>query len=157
MEELFGQIVGFRAQLELLVDILAKKGLLSDEDAVQLPLLFRVWKPGTREDPADYPDDGTILRCPFDGNLYRVKEGMGHKCYGDENYAPSRYHAAWEPVANPGEDGSREHPYSFVQGMKLEEGKYYRQNGVLYRCILGVAWLYDDLENVVGHYVEVVA
>lgn len=155
--DVINQLLAFRAQLEIFVDILSKSGLLSDEAATSIPLLFKIWKPGTQQNPADYPADGTIWRCPFDGNLYRVKEGMGHKSYGDENYAPSRYHAGWEPVANPGEDGSREHPYTWVSGMKGESGKYYREEELLCRCKQDVpaGYLWGPLSSFVGSYMEV--
>ena len=158
MDELFNQIVGFRAQLELLMDIATQKGLLTDEDAVQLPLLFKVWKPGTMTEPADYPADGTFWRDPFNGRLYKVKTGMGHQSYGDENYAPSRAPSLWEGVAEPGEDGTREHPIAYSPDMAVNEGLYYTEDGVLYLCIRdSVVPLYTALANVVGNYVEVAA
>ena len=152
--DVINQLLEFRAQFEKLVDILTSKSLLTDEEALEIPLLFKVWEKPPEGKTRHMAKDGTYWRCPFDGNLYVVIQEHDAPC--DDNYAPSRAHSLYRPVANPGEDGSREHPYSFVQGMKLEAGKYYRQNGVLYRCILGVEWLYDDLKNVVGHYVEVV-
>lgn len=146
----------YRAQQELLVDMMTKKELLTAEDAVKIPLLFKIWKPGTQATPADYPADGTIWRCPVDGHLYRVKEGMGHKSYGDPNFAPSLYNAAWEPVAEPGEDGSLKHPYTFVSGMAVTAGLYYKQGDLLCRCHRSEAWLYGTLAEQVPGYMEVV-
>lgn len=150
------QLLAYRVQNEIFVDFLTKKGLLTDEEAATIPLLFKVWKPGSMSEPADYPADGTIWRCPFDGHLYKVKSGMGHKAYGDENYAPSRYNAAWEPVVEPGEDGSREHPITFVSGMGVTAGLYYKQDNLVCRCHRSEAWLYGTLAEQVPGYMEVV-
>lgn len=156
IHSVFDQLLAFRAQLEIFADILAKKGVLTAEEATTIPLLFKVWKPGSMSEPADYPVDGTIWRDPFDGHLYKVKSGMGHKAYGDENFAPSRYHAGWEPVAEPGEDGSREHPFTFVSGMSVTSGLYYKQDSLLCRCTRSEAHLYGELANFVGSYMEIV-
>lgn len=155
--DVINQLLAFREHLEKLVDFLIAKSLLTDEEATEIPLLFKVWRPGSMTEPADYPADGTIWRCPFDGHLYRVKDGMGHKSYGDENYAPSRYHAAWEPVAEPGEDGSLKHPYTFVSGMAVTAGLYYKQDSLTCRCTRSEAALYGTLESFIGSYMEVVA
>ena len=157
MDELFSQITGFRAQLEKLLDYLTTKNLLTGDEAAALPLLFKVWKPGTQAEPADYPADGTFWRDPFNGRLYKVKPGMGHKSYGDKNYAPSRAPSLWEGVAEPGEDGSREHPINYAPDMVIHNGLYYLENGILYLCIRdsGVP-LYTALANVVENYVQIV-
>lgn len=156
MDELFSQITGFRAQLERLMDFLTVKSLLTAEEAAALPLLFKVWKPGTQAEPADYPADGTFWRDPFNGRLYKVRPGMGHKSYGDENYAPSRYSAGWEPVVEPGEDGSRDHPITFVSGMSVTAGLYYKQDNLVCRCHRSEAWLYGTLAEQVPGYMEIV-
>lgn len=151
--DVINQLLEFRAQLEKLVDILTTKSLLTDEEALEIPLLFKVWEKPPEGQTRHMAVDGTYWRDPFDGNLYVVIQAHDAPC--DDNYAPSRAHSLYKPVANPGEDGSREHPYSFVQGMEMKKDCYYTQYGVLYLCIRSEAFLWADLSTVVGVYVEV--
>lgn len=88
------------------------------------------------------------------GQLYYCRQD--HDGLNDPNRAPEVYTAGWKPIPNPLEDGSLKNPYSYIQGMELKLTFYYRQYGVTYRCIRPTPWLYEDLANVVGDYVEVV-
>lgn len=51
-----------------------------------------------------------------------------------------------------------EHPIAYNNNMALEQGKYYAQDGVVYRCTRDtVNPVYNDLKYLVGIYVEVYA
>ena len=128
-----GKAKGKRAQLEAL------SATMTDEAAAVVPMWAEAWKKGTNEAPIHYAADGKRWRDPFDGHLYRVRSGMDHDAPNDDNYAPSRAHSLWEAVAEPGEDGSREHPVSYHLGMQLTVGLYYKdadvvEDDVLYYC-----------------------
>ena len=54
--------------------------------------------------------------------------------------------------------GTAEDPIPYEGNMELEEGKYYSQNGVTYKCIWSTGIpVYHPLNELVGLYVEVVA
>lgn len=38
--------------------------------------------------------------------------------------------------------------------MELEAGKYYKQDGAVYKCIRSLAACYWNLKDIVGNYVE---
>lgn len=59
-----------------------------------------------------------------------------------------------EPAAEP--DGSKENPFIFEAGMKLEVGMFYKQNDILYECVIASGGpIYHNLDALVGLYVEV--
>lgn len=54
--------------------------------------------------------------------------------------------------------GSAEDPIPYEGNMVLEEGKYYSQDGVVYKCIWSTGIpVYHPLNELVGLYVEVVS
>ena len=131
-----------RRQLEALADT------LPDEKAASAPFLSRAWEP-----------DGTYAvddRRRYGDILYKCI--TAHEALNDPNRAPDLAHSLWTPIADPSEDGSREHPIHWVQGMEIHNGKYYLENGVLYRGTrdsgIGMSF---PLASLIGQYVEVVA
>lgn len=50
--------------------------------------------------------------------------------------------------------GTRENPIAFNMNMELEAGKYYTQDGAVYKCIRSLAACYWNLKDIVGNYVE---
>ena len=58
---------------------------------------------------------------------------------------------------NEQNQGTMEDPIPYNNNMELENGKYYIQNGVTYRCIRDTGQpVYNDLSALVGIYVEIV-
>lgn len=54
--------------------------------------------------------------------------------------------------------GTPENPIPYDGNMALEEGKYYSQDGIVYRCIWSTGNpVYHPLDQLVGLYVEVVS
>lgn len=54
--------------------------------------------------------------------------------------------------------GTPENPIPYEGNMALEEGKYYSQDGIVYRCIWSTGNpVYHPLDQLVGLYVEVVS
>lgn len=77
-------------------------------------------------------DEGKIVSYS-DGILYKVNEGQGHK--KQESWTPDTAHSVFTPIPRTSEDGSKENPITWVQGMVSEKDKYYVDDGVLYLCI----------------------
>ncbi len=50
--------------------------------------------------------------------------------------------------------GTRENPIAFRLNMELEQGKFYKQDGAVYKCIRSLAACYWNLKDIVGNYVE---
>lgn len=58
---------------------------------------------------------------------------------------------------NEQNQGTMEDPITYNNNMELENGKYYIQNGVTYRCIRDTGKpVYNNLSALVGIYVEIV-
>lgn len=115
-----------------------------------------------------------------DETAYRMKEfypewaageayTVGYKLlYGGELYKVLQAHtsqADWTPNAVPAmftrideqHDGSKYDPIPYDGNMALENGKYYSQGGVTYRCTRDTGNpVYQPLADLVGIYVEAV-
>ena len=117
---------------------------LNDEDALDGVELFPTWKANT-----DYAEGD---RRRWDGLLYKCRQAHTSQSI----YPPSITPALWEVVAPDGKGDSHDNPIEYDQSMAIEEGKFYRENDVIYICIRdsGVP-LYTALANVIGNYVEV--
>lgn len=50
--------------------------------------------------------------------------------------------------------GTRENPIAFRLNMELDAGKYYKQDGAVYKCIRSLAACYWNLKDIEGNYVE---
>lgn len=82
----------------------------------------------------DIPNGSTLeekkIVLHSDGILYRVKDGMGHQ--KQVTTAPDVAASLFTPIPRPGEDGTKDNPIAWVEGMESEVGKYYTDEGVLY-------------------------
>lgn len=114
-------------------------------------------------------DDNTALRMKefypkwTEGIAYAVGLKVRH---GDRLWKCRQAHTAqvsWEPEVATSlweqvcerHDGSLEDPIPYSGGMALEEGKYYHQEYVIYRCVRDTgAPVYHALAALVGLYVE---
>lgn len=115
-------------------------------------------------------DDNTALRMKGfypeweESNQYTV----GFKVqYDSKLFRCLREHtsqAGWEPSMNTASlweeiceshDGTLEDPIPYDGNMALENGKYYMQDGVIYKCVRDtVNPVYNALNELVGIYVE---
>lgn len=118
---------------------------LPDEDALEAVELFPAWAADTA-----YAVD---VRVRYGEKLYRVRQAHTSQA----QYPPSIGTASlYEEVTLPGDGETPEHPIAYNNNMALEQGKYYSQRGVVYRCIRDtVNPVYNDLADLVGLYVEV--
>lgn len=117
---------------------------LSDTDALQAVELYDEWIPDTDYERGD--------RRRHEGVLYKARQAHTSQSIYPPNIVP----ALWEVVAPEGKGDSPQNPIEYDQSMAIEEGKFYRENDVVYLCIRdsGVP-LYTALANVIGNYVEV--
>lgn len=117
---------------------------LSDEDALSAVELFEAYQIDRAYETGD--------RFRYNGKLYRVRQAHTSAAQWKPDEAPSLY----EHIAEPGDGGTPDKPIAYNNNMALENGKYYSQNGVIYRCIRdsGIP-IYADLSALVGNYVEV--
>ena len=117
---------------------------LDDKDAVNAPELFEEWKAGT-----EYAKDHKVRR----GNrVYKVLQPHTSQHGWEPELAP----ALWTEI-NETNKGTIEDPILYNNNMTLENGLYYAQNGVTYKCIRdSVVPVYNDLSALVGLYVEAI-
>lgn len=91
----------------------------------------------------------------YGGKLYKVIQST---LLIQEQYVPGA--AGTESLyaeINEQNQGTMEDPIPYNNNMELENGKYYIQNGVTYRCIRDTGQpVYHDLSALVGIYVEIV-
>lgn len=116
---------------------------LSDEDALGAVELFKAWVADTA-----YAVDERIR---YGDKLYRCVQA--HTSQAD--WTPDTTPALWTEVALPGDGTTPDKPIAY-NNMALEQGKYYAQNGIVYRCIRDtINPVYNNLADLVGIYVEV--
>lgn len=117
---------------------------LSDDDALEAPVLFPAWAVGVTYAIGD--------RIDYDGKLYKCRQAHTSQ----EDYPPESTPALWKEVAKPGQGDSPDNPIPYGNNMELFSGKYYSQNEVVYLCFrdTGIP-VYNNLADLVGLYVEV--
>lgn len=117
---------------------------LDDTDALTAIEMFAPWQ---AEPPMTYTA-GDRLR--WNGKLYRVVQS--HTSQAD--WTPDVTPALYTEIAEPGQ-GTRDNPIPYSGNMALEKGKYYTQDGAVYRCTRDtVNPVYNALADLVGLYVE---
>lgn len=118
---------------------------LSDRDALDGVELFPVWATGV-----EYAKDA---RLRYGEKLYKVLQA--HTSQAD--WTPDKAASLFAEVERPGEGDSPDNPIAYSGNMALIAGKYYAQDGVVYRCFRDtINPVYNALRDLVGLYVEVV-
>lgn len=124
---------------------------LNDEQAAEVPALFPAW--------ADLIGQQVEAgkRLYYGGRLWKVLQAHTIQ----ENWTPDSTPALFTEIVVQGEGepeiGTLDNPIPYNGNMELEEGKYYSQDGVVYRCIRSTGTpVYHSLSALVGLYVEVV-
>lgn len=89
------------------------------------------------------------------GRLWKLRQ----EHTSQDNWAPGETgtESLWEEICEQ-HDGTKYDPIPYNGNMELENGKYYTQGGVLYKCIRDTGNpVYNTLAELVGIYVEVAA
>lgn len=104
---------------------------MTANQALARKVLFPVWG-------EEYAEFGTTVPVGF---RFRGKDGetlyeviQAHTL--SPEWVPGMDTASLYKVVTEEHEGTKEDPIPYVQGMAFEEGKYYTQDGVLYKCIL---------------------
>ena len=121
---------------------------LDDKDALECICLYEKWN-------GDGVQYAAGKRLRYNGELYKVKDGMGHTSQAD--WSPDVAVSLFEKI-NETNAGTKADPIPYSGNMALEKGKYYIEDGIIYLCNrdTGIA-IYNRLADLVGIYVEVAA
>ena len=114
------------------------------EESLELVAYFPKWEEG-KEMPIGY-------KVFYDGSLFEVLQAHTSQADWKPRDAKSLF-----KVVQVESEGSEDDIIQWEQGMVLEEGKFYIDNGVKYKCVRdsGNA-LWYSLDVLVGNYVEIV-
>lgn len=124
---------------------------LSEKEALAVKGMYPGWKEGI--------DVKVGERYGLNDKLYQVDQDHTTQ----ENWAPDKQSSLWHEVTYHA--GTKEDPIPYnedhnpqFQGMLLELGKIYTQDGILYECIRdsGGVKIVQDLAGLVDNYVKVV-
>ena len=119
---------------------------LDDATALEAVTLYPAWAAGVAYEVG--------VRVQYGGLLYRVREGQAHTSQAD--WTPDKTPALYEVVCAD-HAGTADDPIPYNVGMALENGKYYTEGGVTYRCTRDtISPVYNPLSALVELYVDVV-
>jgi hypothetical protein len=128
---------------------------LTVEDAVAIRMkdFYPAWESGKAYTTANgCPVGHKVTR---NGRLWKLRQ----EHTSQDNWAPGETgtESLWEEICET-HDGTKYDPIPYNGNMALENGKYYTQGGVLYRCTRDTGNpVYHALSELVGIYVEVAA
>ena len=136
-EETLEQMMFASARASFLVE-------LPDEKAAMIPLCYDAWKTDTAYKVGD--------RVKSDGKLWKCRQ----EHTSQENRKPSINTASLWEVINVENAGTLEDPIPYDQTMTVYNGKYYLEEGIIYKCIRDSGQpLYASCASLVGNYFEV--
>lgn len=116
---------------------------VDDETAYRMMSYYPDWTPGQ-----NYPDG---YKVQYAGHLYKVRQAHSSQT----GWEPSVAASLWEEICES-HDGSEYDPIPYGGNMALQEGLYYSQDGVTYRCIRSTGQpVHHALADLIGLYVEV--
>ena len=117
---------------------------LGDKDAAKLSLCYDAWKTDTAYKVGD--------RVLCDGKLWKCHQAHTSQ----ENCKPSINTASLWEVINVENAGTLDDPIPYDQTMTVYNGKYYLEEGIIYKCIRDPGQpLYATCASLVGNYFEV--
>lgn len=120
---------------------------LDDQQAVECKALYDTWvsRIGTSLEVGE--------RLYYDDRLFKVR--TAHTA--QENWIPGTDTASLYEEINEVHSGTEDDPIPYNGNMALEQGKYYTQDDVLYKCTRDTGQpVYQSLVELVGIYVELV-
>ena len=117
---------------------------LQDEKAAMIPLCYDAWKTDTAYKVED--------RVECVGKLWKCRQAHTSQ----ENWKPSINTASLWEVINVENAGTLEDPIPYDQTMTVYNGKYYLEDGIIYKCVRDSGQpLYTTCASLVGNYFEV--
>lgn len=131
-------------QFGIAVAMYAQKADLTDQEALLVKGLQKLWKPGEDVVVGD--------RRQYNDLLYKCRQA--HTTQAD--WTPDVYRAGWE-VIDETHAGTADDPIPYSTGMQLYNGMYYTEDGILYLCNRDTGQaVYNTLADLLGIYVEIV-
>ena len=129
---------------ELKQSISKASTFLTDEQALEAPMLFPSWEAGHHYEEGD--------RFQYGEHLYKVIQT--HTSQAD--WIPTKTPALYAEIGKPSQGDDPSNPIPYNNNMELFNGKYYSQNGVVYHCLRDSEIpVYNDLQYLVDIYVTV--
>lgn len=126
----------------------ARASFLADLDDTQAAKLYLCYDPWTTDKAYKVGD-----RVECDGKLWKCRQAHTSQ----ENWKPSINSASLWEVINVENAGTLEDPIPYDQTMTVYNGKYYLEEGIIYKCIRDPGQpLYATCASLVGNYFEVV-
>lgn len=117
---------------------------LNDTQAAKIALCYDSWKTDTAYKVGD--------RVLCDGKLWKCRQAHTSQ----ENWKPSIDTASLWEVINVENAGTLDDPIPYDQTMTVYNGKYYLEEGIIYKCIRDSGQpLYATCASLVGNYFEV--
>lgn len=117
---------------------------LDDTEAARLPLCYDAWETNKAYKVGD--------RVECDGKLWKCRQAHTSQ----ENWKPSINTASLWEVINVENAGTLDDPIPYDQTMTVYNGKYYLEEGIIYKCIRDSGQpLYATCASLVGNYFEV--
>ena len=117
--------------------------VLDDKDALDVLELYPQWQSGK--------DYATGDRVKYDGKLWKVVQGHTSQ----EGWKPDVAASLFTQVQADSEQGTKKNPIPFSLNMKLVEGLYYLDEGVIYLCIESLNQCFWHLASI-PRYAQVV-
>lgn len=132
----------------------AQINTLAVDDAMALRMIafYPEWESGKAYTSANGCSVG--YKATHNGHLWKLRQ----EHTSQDNWAPGETgtESLWEEICES-HDGTKYDPIPYNGNMALENGKYYTQDGVLYKCTRDTGNpVYHALSALVGIYVEVV-
>lgn len=126
---------------------------VDDAVAVRMKDYYPVWETGKAYMTANGCPVG--YKITRNGRLWKLRQ----EHTSQDNWAPGETgtESLWEEICET-HDGTKYDPIPYNGNMALENGKYYTQGDVLYKCTRDTGNpVYNALSELVGLYVEVVS
>ena len=118
---------------------------VDDKTALRMVAYYPAWKAGTAYAVGD--------RVVYNGDLYKVLQAHT----AQDTWQPGAGTESLYTRIDEQHDGTKYDPIPYEGNMALENGKYYTQSDVLYKCTRDTGNpVYNTLAELVGIYVEVV-
>ena len=138
-------------QVRAIREAMDKAGVfLKPEQAATVTYLFKPWKAVDENDVAVHYEVDDRRR--YNDVVYQCRQAHDAQAHQTPDVIP----ALWLRL-DVEHAGTMEDPIPYATGMEIFNGKYYVENEILYLCNRdsGTA-LYNNLADLVGHYVSVV-
>lgn len=137
------------ASLQTMMEASARSSFLvelPDSEAVKIPLCYDPWTTDKAYKVGD--------RVECDRKLWKCRQAHTSQ----ENWKPSNETASLWEVINVENAGTLDDPIPYDQTMTVYNGKYYLEEGIIYKCIRDSGQpLYATCASLVGNYFEVAA